>query len=190
MTSNARILRPFSLSYILSEFTNPLPCRRVYTSARNFEEHGLSCEQWKSALHLSTRWEFVSLRKLVLNLIRPPTAFDRLLARSLPGRRPRVTTTSDFASWRIFGHSSPLTVSFYFLFCSIYFLFVCRSAGLDLNCTIRFSYRTVAYVKNTFGVFASASETCQFRDPGGPCVPVSIRVRKSSPRSPSLGRDG
>ncbi|KAI0000986.1 hypothetical protein BJV77DRAFT_253601 [Russula vinacea] len=45
----------------------------------NFEEHGLSYEQWKSVLHLSTRWGFASLRNLALNSIKPPTAFDRLL---------------------------------------------------------------------------------------------------------------
>ncbi|KAF8504680.1 hypothetical protein F5888DRAFT_1657649, partial [Russula emetica] len=45
----------------------------------NFEEHGLSYEQWKSVLHLSTRWGFASLRKLALKSIDPPTSFDRLL---------------------------------------------------------------------------------------------------------------
>jgi len=45
----------------------------------NFEEPGLSYEQWKSVLHLSTRWGFASLRKLALKSIYPPTSFDRLL---------------------------------------------------------------------------------------------------------------
>jgi hypothetical protein len=45
----------------------------------DFEEHGLSYEQWKSVLHLSTRWGFASLRKLALRSIEPPTPFDRLL---------------------------------------------------------------------------------------------------------------
>ena len=113
-------MKPFSLSYIQSEFTNPLPCRRVYTSARNFEELSLSYEQWNSVLHLSTRWGFVSLRKLALNAIRPPTAFDRLLlARSLPGRQSRVTTTSDYTSWRFLATHILLL----FLFTSFFFRF-------------------------------------------------------------------
>jgi hypothetical protein len=56
-----------------------LPYRQIYTFARNFEGHDLSYEPWKSVLHLSTRWGFDSLRKLALNSIKPPTAFDRLL---------------------------------------------------------------------------------------------------------------
>ena len=51
----------------------------MHTSARNFEEHDLSYEQWRSILHLSTRWGFSSLRKLTLRSIKPPTASDRLL---------------------------------------------------------------------------------------------------------------
>ena len=72
-------MKRFSLSYIQSEFTNPFPCRKFYKSARNFEEHDLSYEQWKSVLHLSTRWGFASLRKLALRSIKPPTAFHQLL---------------------------------------------------------------------------------------------------------------
>ena len=49
------------------------------TPARKFEEHGLSYEQWKSVLHLSTRWGFASLRNLALRSIKLPTAFDQLL---------------------------------------------------------------------------------------------------------------
>ncbi|KAI0002240.1 hypothetical protein BJV74DRAFT_818012 [Russula compacta] len=45
----------------------------------DFEEHCLSYEQWKSVLHLSTRWGFASLRKLALRSIKPPTPFDQLL---------------------------------------------------------------------------------------------------------------
>jgi hypothetical protein len=80
--SSARILKLFFLFYIPSEFPNTLcPVTEVYTPvpARNFEEHGLSYEQWKSVLHLSTRWGFASLRKLALKSIYPPTSFDRLL---------------------------------------------------------------------------------------------------------------
>jgi hypothetical protein len=45
----------------------------------NFEEHNLSYEQWRSVIHLSTRWGFASLRKLALASIKPPTSYDRLL---------------------------------------------------------------------------------------------------------------
>ncbi|KAH9032582.1 hypothetical protein EDB85DRAFT_1834155, partial [Lactarius pseudohatsudake] len=45
----------------------------------NFEGHDLSYEQWISVLHLSTRWGFVSLRKLALRSINPPTSYDRLV---------------------------------------------------------------------------------------------------------------
>jgi len=82
VTSNARILKLFSLPYIPSELPNTLrPIAEFHTPApsRNFEEHGLSYEQWKSVLHLSTRWSFASLRKLALKSIYPPTPFDRLL---------------------------------------------------------------------------------------------------------------
>ena len=80
--SSARILKLFSLSFIQSELPNPLcPVSEFYTPvpARNFEEHDLSYERWKSVLHLSTRWGFTSLRKLALQSINPPTSFDRLL---------------------------------------------------------------------------------------------------------------
>ncbi|KAH9032571.1 hypothetical protein EDB85DRAFT_1202041 [Lactarius pseudohatsudake] len=46
---------------------------------KNFEEHDLSYEQWRSVLHLSTRWGFDSLRKLAIRSIKPPTASDQLL---------------------------------------------------------------------------------------------------------------
>ncbi|KAH9067670.1 hypothetical protein EDB87DRAFT_1537878, partial [Lactarius vividus] len=45
----------------------------------NFETHELTYEQWKSVLHLSTRWGFTSLRKLALRSIRPPTPHDKLV---------------------------------------------------------------------------------------------------------------
>ncbi|KAI9429157.1 hypothetical protein H4582DRAFT_1777741, partial [Lactarius indigo] len=45
----------------------------------NFEAHELSYEQWKSVLHLSTRWGFASLRKLALRSIKPPTPHDQLV---------------------------------------------------------------------------------------------------------------
>jgi hypothetical protein len=76
------ILNLFSLSYIPGESANTLgPVAEFDTPvpARNFEEHDLSYEQWKSVLHLSTRWGFASLRKLALKAIDPPTSFDRLL---------------------------------------------------------------------------------------------------------------
>ncbi|KAH9005682.1 hypothetical protein EDB83DRAFT_2302658 [Lactarius deliciosus] len=49
----------------------------------NFEAHELTYEQWKSVLHLSTRWCFASLRKLALKSIKPPTPYDQfVLART------------------------------------------------------------------------------------------------------------
>ncbi|KAF8504681.1 hypothetical protein F5888DRAFT_774347 [Russula emetica] len=45
----------------------------------NFDEHNLSYDQWRSVLHLSTRWGFASLRKLALRLVKPPTPCDQLL---------------------------------------------------------------------------------------------------------------
>ncbi|KAI9452806.1 hypothetical protein F5148DRAFT_496055 [Russula earlei] len=45
----------------------------------SFEENDRSYEQWKSVLHLSTRWGFASMRKLALATINPPTPYDRLL---------------------------------------------------------------------------------------------------------------
>ena len=45
----------------------------------NFEAHELSYEQWKSVLHLSTRWGFASLRKLALKSITLPTPHDQLV---------------------------------------------------------------------------------------------------------------
>ena len=56
----------------------PLPYRGVST-CRNFEQNDLSYEEWKSVLHLSTRWGFASLRKLALGSIEPPMPHDRLL---------------------------------------------------------------------------------------------------------------
>ena len=46
---------------------------------RNFEQHDLSYEEWKSVLHLSICWDFTSIRRLALNNIQPPTPHDRLL---------------------------------------------------------------------------------------------------------------
>jgi hypothetical protein len=46
---------------------------------RNFEAHELTYKQWKSVLHLSTRWGFASLRKLALKSIEPPTPHDQLV---------------------------------------------------------------------------------------------------------------
>jgi hypothetical protein len=48
-------------------------------SCRDFEEHNLSYQQWKSVLHLSTCWGFASIRKLALKFINPPTPHDRLM---------------------------------------------------------------------------------------------------------------
>jgi len=46
---------------------------------RNFDEHDLSYEQWRSVLHLSSLWGFILLRKLALKSIEPPNACERLL---------------------------------------------------------------------------------------------------------------
>jgi hypothetical protein len=46
---------------------------------RDFEKHDLSYEEWKSVLHLSSCWDFASIRRLALNNIQPPTPHDRLL---------------------------------------------------------------------------------------------------------------
>ena len=46
---------------------------------RDFEGNHFSYEEWKSVLHLSTRWDFASIRKLALGSIEPPTPHDRLL---------------------------------------------------------------------------------------------------------------
>ena len=56
-----------------------LACNRESCIYRNFEGHELSYEQWKSVLHLSTRWGFASLRKLALKSLRPPTSHDQLV---------------------------------------------------------------------------------------------------------------
>jgi hypothetical protein len=45
----------------------------------DFEQHNLSYEEWRSVLHLSTQWNFASIRKLALNNIQPPTSHDQLL---------------------------------------------------------------------------------------------------------------
>jgi len=72
----------FSLSYIQSKVSDPIFFWVTYGGAstcRNFEENDLSYEEWKSVLHLSTRWNFDSIRKLALSSIEPPTSHDRLV---------------------------------------------------------------------------------------------------------------
>ena len=46
---------------------------------RDFELRNLSYEEWRSVLHLSTLWDFTSIRRLALNNIQPPTPHDQLL---------------------------------------------------------------------------------------------------------------
>ena len=46
---------------------------------RDFETQELTYRQWKSVLHLSTCWDFASLRKLALKSIDPPTPHHRLM---------------------------------------------------------------------------------------------------------------
>ena len=78
---SARTLTPSSPSYIPSEGFDP-----SFISAfiekylhRDFEQHNLSYEEWRSVLHLSTQWDFASIRRLALNNIQPPTPHDQLL---------------------------------------------------------------------------------------------------------------
>ena len=61
------------------EFPCLLVGYRDFTICRDFETQELTYEQWKSVLHLSTRWGFASLRKLALKSIRPPTPHDQLV---------------------------------------------------------------------------------------------------------------
>ena len=69
------------LSYIPSKISGPLFIGLFIETymCRDFEENGFSYEEWKSVLHLSTRWSFASIRKLALRSIEPPTPHDRLL---------------------------------------------------------------------------------------------------------------
>ncbi len=46
---------------------------------RDFEDKDLSYEEWKSVLHLSTRWAFASIRKLALSSIVSPTPHDLII---------------------------------------------------------------------------------------------------------------
>jgi len=69
----------FSLSYIQSKISDPFFSPACLSMCRNFEEHDLCYEEWKSVLHLSTRWSFSLIRKLALSSIKPPTLHDRLL---------------------------------------------------------------------------------------------------------------
>ena len=79
-TSNARISRRFSLPYIPSEPVKPSALSPDFILlTRNFDEHDLSYEQWRSVLHLSSIWGFTSLRKLALKSMDPPNACERLL---------------------------------------------------------------------------------------------------------------
>ena len=79
-TSNARILRRFFLSYILSESVKPSALSPDFILlTRNFDEHDLSHDQWRSVLHLSSIWGLTSLRKLALKSMDPPNACERLL---------------------------------------------------------------------------------------------------------------
>jgi len=80
-TSNAKTSMPSFPSYIPSEFSGPSFIRLLIKAylGRDFEGTQFSYEEWKSVLHLSTRWDFASIRRLALGSIRPPTPHDRLL---------------------------------------------------------------------------------------------------------------
>ena len=64
--------------YVFSTVIHQFPYRGV-SAGRDFEENDFSYEEWKSVLHLSTRWGFDSIRRLALGSINPPTAHDRLI---------------------------------------------------------------------------------------------------------------
>jgi hypothetical protein len=73
---------PSFLSYILSKLFSPFSVECDYRNMptnRNFERCDLSSEEWKYVLHLSTRWDFASIRRLALKKIQPPTAHDQLI---------------------------------------------------------------------------------------------------------------
>jgi hypothetical protein len=55
--------------------------QRLYweTTHRDFEQHNLSYNEWRSVLHLSTQWDVAPIRRLALNNIQPPTPHDQLL---------------------------------------------------------------------------------------------------------------
>ena len=52
---------------------------RGVSAGRDFEGNDFSYEDWRSVLHLSTRWGFASIRRLAIGSIKPPTAHDRLI---------------------------------------------------------------------------------------------------------------
>ena len=81
-TSKAKTLMPSFPSYIPSTFSSPSYIGlliEAYLPGRNFEGNDFSYEEWKSVLHLSTRWGFAYIRRLALSSIKPPTSHDRLL---------------------------------------------------------------------------------------------------------------
>ena len=76
-----RTSTPSSLSYIQSKLFSPSFVSVITETSthRSFEQHDLSYEEWRSVLHLSTSWDFTSIRRLALNNILPPTPHGRLL---------------------------------------------------------------------------------------------------------------
>jgi hypothetical protein len=68
-----------SILYPTSALLDHHPYLLTYVFYRNFEAHELTYEQWKSVLHLSTRWGFASIRKLALKSIKPPTSHHQLV---------------------------------------------------------------------------------------------------------------
>jgi len=74
-------LMPSFPSYIPSESCGPSFISLFIEAylGRDFEGNQFSYEDWKSVLHLSTRWDFASIRRLALGSINPPTPHDRLL---------------------------------------------------------------------------------------------------------------
>lgn len=74
---------------------------------RNFGETDLTYEEWKSVLHLSTRWGFTSIRRLALTTIKPPTPHDQLLL----ARTYSVDEWVVPALSALCGRTEPLTLS-------------------------------------------------------------------------------
>ncbi|KAH9965488.1 hypothetical protein BC827DRAFT_860550 [Russula dissimulans] len=72
------LLRPSILLSGLASLSSPF----IYPDV--FEEHGLSYEQQKSVLPLSTRWGFTSPRRLTLRSINPPIERHSISSESCP----------------------------------------------------------------------------------------------------------
>lgn len=68
-----------SVIYPKSVYESLATLFQVCTPPIDFDECDLSYEQLRSALRLSSRWGFASLRRLALKSIEPPNAFEQLV---------------------------------------------------------------------------------------------------------------